>query len=107
MAKINKHKDKYQKESGFSKFYERAKAGEFQDLEKCILMWLKQCCNKNVPIRSPVLQVQAQQFVVSLGYPNLCASNGWLQNFKKRNKIVFKILCGESASVGVDAVYFE
>ena len=62
--------------------------------------------DRNVPIGGPVLQEKAQQFAVSLGHANFRASNGWLQNFKKRNKIVFKKVCGESASVD-DAVCVE
>lgn len=106
LATIIKHKDRYQEESGLSKVCKRAKASEFQDVEKCVLMWLKQCRDKNVPIGGPVLQEKAQQFAVSLGHANFRASNGWLQNFKKRNEIVFKKVCGESASVD-DAVCVE
>lgn len=56
LATIIKHKDRYEEESGLSKVCKRAKPGEFQDVEKCVLMWLKQCHDKNVPIGGSVLQ---------------------------------------------------
>lgn len=49
-----------------------------------------QCCDKYVPLSGPVLQEKAQQFIVSLGYANMCASSGWLQIFKESYEIVLK-----------------
>lgn len=49
-----------------------------------------------------VLKEKAKAFAKDLNIPNFSASEGWLTNFKKRNDIVFKKICGESASVNVD-----
>lgn len=40
-----------------------------------------------------------QHFAVELGHAEFRATNGWLQNFKKRNDIVFRKICGESGTV--------
>lgn len=98
LATILKNKEKYCG-SELSSKCKRVKSGEFVDVDECVIKWLKMCRDKNVPIGGPVLQEKAQQFAEQLGHTNFRASNGWLHNFKKRNDIVFKKLCGESGSV--------
>ena len=41
---------------------------------------------------------QAKVIAFKLGIENFTASPGWLQNFKKRNDITFRKICGESES---------
>lgn len=106
LATILKSKEKFEEGSGLSLKSKKLKSCEFKDLEECVLKWLKQCRDKNVPIGGPILQEKAQQFAVELGYKNFRASNGWLQNFKKRNELIFRKICGESASVD-DGVCLE
>lgn len=96
LSTILKNKEKYENQASSSK---RLKGPEFKDIEECVLQWLKQCRDKNLPISGPTLQEKATEFAKQLGKPNFRASNGWLQNFKKRNEIVFKKVTGESASV--------
>lgn len=80
----------------------RNKTAEFPDLEECLVKWFKQCRDQNVSVGGPILKEKAQAFAKSLGHGKFRASNGWLDNFKKRNNIVFRKLCGESASVNND-----
>jgi hypothetical protein len=47
---------------------------------------------------------KAQHFVKSLGHEQFKASNGWLENFKKRHDIAFKKVCGESTAVSDNVV---
>uniref|UniRef100_A0A1B6I965 HTH CENPB-type domain-containing protein n=2 Tax=Homalodisca liturata TaxID=320908 RepID=A0A1B6I965_9HEMI len=47
----------------------------------------------------PILQEKVQQFDFKLGHENFRASNEWLQNFKKRNELIFQKVCGENAKV--------
>ncbi|GBM91277.1 Tigger transposable element-derived protein 4 [Araneus ventricosus] len=47
-----------------------------------------------------MMQSEAKDFAKELGHGgHLKGSNGWLENFKNGHKIVFRKLCGESASV--------
>ncbi|GFN91634.1 tigger transposable element-derived protein 6 [Plakobranchus ocellatus] len=41
---------------------------------------------------------------INLGVAGFQASNGWLEKFKQRHGIVFKVACGESASVDTTVV---
>lgn len=99
LATILKSKDKFSEESGLNVNSKRLKSCEFKDVEECVLKWLKQCRDKKIPIGGPILQEKAQRFAVELGHEGFRASNGWLQNFKKRNEVVFRKICGESGSV--------
>ncbi|GFW77388.1 transposable element Tcb1 transposase [Trichonephila clavipes] len=48
-----------------------------------------------------LLKEKAKAFAKELGI-EYSASEGWLTNFKKRNGIVFKKMCGESSSVDIN-----
>lgn len=102
LGTILKSKDKFESGSGLPSKCKKMKSCEFKDVEECVLKWLKQCRDKNLPIGGPILQEKAQQFAKDLNHENFRASNGWLQNFKKRHELVFRKVCGESASVDND-----
>lgn len=57
------------------------------------------CRNENISVSGPILQEKARFFASQFGIPNFKASDGWLSGFKKRHDIVFRKICGESASV--------
>ncbi|XP_054281926.1 tigger transposable element-derived protein 6-like [Macrosteles quadrilineatus] len=98
LSTIMKNREKYEAEGGLTN-KKRCKSGEFKDVDECVLTWLKQCRDKNIPVSGPILQEKAIQYAESLGKKDFRASNGWLHNFKKRNEIIFRKVCGESASV--------
>ncbi|XP_057340566.1 tigger transposable element-derived protein 6-like [Microplitis mediator] len=80
----------------------RQRLAEFPDVEECLLTWFKQCREKNLSISGTLLREKAEEFSKSLGHTSFRASNGWLGNFKKRHELVFRKLCGESASVNTE-----
>lgn len=77
----------------------RSRHSEFPDIENCLLEWIKQTLNKNIPIDGPLLKQKSKDFATRLGYQNFSASNGWLEGFKRRHDIAFKKAAGESRSV--------
>lgn len=77
----------------------RLKESAFPCLEKAMLEWFRCARDKNLPISGPIVLQKAEQFAKSLKYEHFKASQGWLENFKKRNAIVQKVMCGESAEV--------
>lgn len=99
LTSILKKKDSLLSTSSQSKRM-RCREGGFPQLEHCLLEWFMQSRAQNVPISGPLLQDKAKSFAVKLGLNSFRASDGWLSNFKKRHNLVFKKICGESASVG-------
>ncbi|GFT96729.1 tigger transposable element-derived protein 6 [Trichonephila clavipes] len=62
---------------------------------------MRQCRGQNILIGGPLLKEKVKAFAKELGI-EFSASEGWLTNFKKRNGIVFKKMCGESSSVDIN-----
>lgn len=77
----------------------RTRVSEFSNIEKCLLEWIKQTLDKNIPIDGPLLKEKSKEFAIKLGIQNFSASNGWLEGFKRRHDIAFKKVAGESKSV--------
>ncbi|GFY17242.1 tigger transposable element-derived protein 4 [Trichonephila clavipes] len=62
---------------------------------------MRQCRGQNIPMGGSLLKKKPKALAKELGIEFL-ASEGWLTNFKKRNGIVFKKMCGESSSVDIN-----
>ena len=78
---------------------------EYEDVEQCVSIWFKQCRNQNIPLGGNTIKTKAEEFAGLLGHKDFKASNGWLDNFKKRHDIGFRKVSGKSASVS-DEVCF-
>ncbi|GBN89658.1 Tigger transposable element-derived protein 4 [Araneus ventricosus] len=87
------------------RFLSNKKAGKsrkwtFADMDECVKKRFTQCRYQGIPISEQMLQRKAEDFAKELGHvEHFKDSNGWLESFKNRHKIVFRKLCGESASV--------
>ncbi|KAL4119164.1 hypothetical protein QTP88_012010 [Uroleucon formosanum] len=79
----------------------KMKLGEYSDIESCLLKWFQQCLDRKIPINGTILREKAEEFGHKLGHEHFKASSGWLTNWKIRNSVVFKQVCGESGAVDV------
>ncbi|XP_021706417.1 tigger transposable element-derived protein 4-like [Aedes aegypti] len=68
-------------------------------LEQSLVIFVRQARESRIPLSGAIICEKARQFATQLGVQNFKGSNGWLVKFLKRQKISFKKLCGESASV--------
>ena len=90
----------------------RARVEKFPGLDEAVLSFVRKCRDNNCIVTGPSVQAAAQRFSVSIlkemdppqPAENFRASNGWLDNFKARNKIIARTLEGERASVPMDTV---
>jgi hypothetical protein len=83
----------------------RYRAPDYPKLERAVDVWFSEMkSRKNVTISGPDIQEKALFFAGKLGYDNFKASNGWLENFRKRHNIVFKSNCGEAGLVNTKLV---
>ncbi|GFT74815.1 retrovirus-related Pol polyprotein from transposon 297 [Trichonephila clavipes] len=97
---ILKNKEKIFSASS-SRVKKRVSKGNFPRLEQCLVSWMRQCRGQNIPMGGSLLKEKAKAFANELGI-EFSASERWLTNFKKRNRIVFKKMCGESSSVDIN-----
>ena len=75
------------------------KKTKYQDIDKGLLNFIANCNNKGVPVNDICLQVQALKIAKDAKHNDFKASNGYLEKFKKRNKVVFATIHGEAGSV--------
>ena len=72
-----------------------------------ILLWRWFCIarQRGIPISGPILQAKALKFHKELDIQNnFCASQGWLDHFKRMRNIKLYAISGESQDVDVDVV---
>ncbi|CAF0866274.1 unnamed protein product [Brachionus calyciflorus] len=78
----------------------RLKLPEYDDVDQAVLYWFNEIQNhSNVVVSGVDIQQQALKYATMLNRLDFKASNGWLCNFKSRNKISFKTSCGEAGLV--------
>jgi len=72
-----------------------------QTIDQLVFEWFIIQRSKHIPISGPILQEKARQFADQLGYSpdTFKGSNGWLDRFRTRHAISFRIISGESASI--------
>ena len=75
-------------------------------IDELVFEWFTIQRAKQIPISGPILQEKARQFAEQLGYlpDEFKASNGWLEKFRTRHAIAFRVISGESAAVDVSIV---
>ena len=77
----------------------RLRTGQHTDLDLAVLEWFKSARSKNIPIGGRILQEKAMQYAKELDIGDFHASDGWLEGWKQRFSVSFKIVSGESAAV--------
>lgn len=68
-------------------------------LDELCRQWLSAAVSKGIPVDGPILQAKAKEFAQRLTIESFVASNGWLEKFRKRYNILFKVMSGEAQGV--------
>ncbi|XP_065282735.2 tigger transposable element-derived protein 4-like [Dermacentor albipictus] len=96
-----KNKDKIleaaEKPSGAQK--KNASQGVHPKLEEALVVWLNSMTAKRLPVSGCILKEKAETLAVQMNIEDFKFSDGWLRNFKHRNDLKFKKMCGESGAV--------
>lgn len=76
-----------------SSFYciKRTRISEFLNIEMCLLEWIKQTLDKNIPINGPLLKDKSKEFATKLGIQNFSAGNGWRHDIALKKKQLGKV----------------
>ena len=80
------------------------KSGQIVEIDKALLIWLREAREKNLNISGPVLKAKALVFAEKLGFTDFKASTGWLDRFKARHGLVYRTIRGESKGVNQEVV---
>ena len=104
ISNILKRKNEYINdfETNQSKKIKRKLKDDFsQTINNTVYEWFVAQRSKNISISGPILQEYARKVAEELGGPshNFKASNGWLDRFRTRYNINFRVISGEAAAV--------
>lgn len=83
LSKIIKSKDKikesYEKlSSKATKTVTYVRKSNYPDVEKALVLWLKQMRDKRISLSSNIISEKAQKLAEMMGYPNFRASNRYI-----------------------------
>lgn len=107
ISKILKDKDSIVKafhDSRRNCSFKKLRPGKFEQVDKALITWFSYVRSQGLPINGPILSEKATQLAKELGIKNFSASSGYIDRFKKRHSISFKIASGESAAVDLNVV---
>lgn len=65
---------------------------ESTELDERVYNWFAAARGRNVPISGPIIQAKAKIVAANLKMEGFKASNGWLESFRNRHIIKFKVL---------------
>jgi|UniRef100_A0A2S2QVQ0 hypothetical protein len=77
----------------------RIKVCVYEKVDKAVLKWIACKQNYNLPISNMLIKKKAIHFAQKLGFDDFRASSGWLDKFKSRHNIMFKVICGKSVDI--------
>ena len=77
----------------------KLKPAKLSELDEGVLIWLKQAREQNLPVVGDLIKKKALKLAELMHIPDFIASDGWLDNFKKRNGITFKTVQCEAGRV--------
>ncbi|NWW53019.1 TIGD4 protein, partial [Pedionomus torquatus] len=69
----------------------RLRTAFYTDLEEALMKWYRMAQCLNVPVNGPMLRLKANDFAQKLGHSDFKCSNGWLDRFKSRYGLVFRV----------------
>lgn len=82
----------------------KIRAAKFEDVDKAVFKWFQEVRSRNIPINGPLIREKALELSKLYGHNEFQASVGWLNRFRDRFGISFKIICGEEKSVPLEKV---
>ena len=76
-----------------------------QTINDSVYEWFVAQRAKKIPVSGPILQAYARKIAEELGdLSGFKVSNGWLERFRIRYNIQFRVISGENVAVDKDTV---
>uniref|UniRef100_A0A914D8E1 HTH CENPB-type domain-containing protein n=1 Tax=Acrobeloides nanus TaxID=290746 RepID=A0A914D8E1_9BILA len=80
----------------------RLTPGKHNHLEEELLSWIKNVQSQNISITGTLIKEKAKELGALLKIEGFQASNGWLENFKKRNSVTLRSNQGEVTDINTE-----
>jgi predicted DNA-binding protein YlxM (UPF0122 family) len=108
VSNVIKRKSEYMSdyETNLNKKVKRKTSHDFsQSINELVYEWFTAQRAKKIPVSGPILQTYARKVAQELGDESgFKASNGWLERFRIRYNVHFRVISGEGAAVNQDTV---
>lgn len=75
------------------------KAYVYEKVDKVVLKWITCIRNNNLPTSGTLIKEKAIYFTQKLGFVDFRVGSGWLDEYKSRHTIVFKVIYSEGADI--------
>ena len=82
----------------------KLKPAQNSKLDDGVLIWLKQARGQNLPVSGNLIKKKDLKLAELMHIPEFIASDGWMDNFKKRHGITFKTVQGEAGAVNLQSL---
>ena len=87
------------------KFKRKLKDDLGQTINDAVYEWFVAQRSKKIPVSGPILQEYAKKVATEMNDTSgFKASNGWLERFRARHNIQFRVISGEGAAVKAETV---
>ena len=103
VSTVVKQKNKIFGQHKFGDGSKRMRKSTYADVEDALFLWLKDARTKSVPVSGPLLKEKANKFAKDMGVTFNC-SDGWLDRFKRRKDVTFRVISGEAHSAPQQSV---
>ncbi|KAH8033143.1 hypothetical protein HPB51_007873 [Rhipicephalus microplus] len=107
VSTIDKNKDKLRQQlqqDSSSLSRKRIRASKYEYMDAALFRWFREVRPQSIPVSGPMLQQKAKCLGALLGHDDFNPLNGWIQRFKDRHGISFKVVCGESGTVDDESI---
>ncbi|XP_075469458.1 tigger transposable element-derived protein 4 [Ascaphus truei] len=94
LSNIMKNKDKVLEAHESFKFdpkRKRLRTAFYKDLEEALIKWYRLSRGLKRHVSGPLLRLKANEFAQKLGHEDFTCSNGWIDRFKARYGLVFRL----------------
>jgi len=80
----------------------RFKEAKYPHLEHRLILWLKSAINSNIAASGKIIKAQKTIFAKNMNITNFKFSNGWFENYKTKNELVYKVIRSDSEEVELE-----
>ncbi|XP_057297585.1 tigger transposable element-derived protein 4-like [Hydractinia symbiolongicarpus] len=77
---------------------QKLSSGKYDNIDKAVYKWFVNARERTVPISGQIIREKALDFAKQFNEPDFKASEGWLDRWKYRQNIIYRIISGEEKS---------
>ena len=85
---------------------QKLSSGKYDNIDKAVYKWFVNARERNVPISGQIIREKALDFAKKFNEPDFKASEGWLDRWKHRQKIIYRIVLFSLQNVKILCVYY-